>query len=364
MIRKSQIVLALLLMLAMAMPVFAQGDELPPLDSDTEPDRMEWWQLEEEFGPVPDPPEGTRIGGVAKTLINEYWRLLADGYENFGAKYDVDVDVQAAQNEADQLGQLSIAEAMLTLGYDTILASPQTDTNLQPAFEKALETGVPFINVNDAVIPGAINYIGNVQRDNGVRVARWFIENYPDGGKVAVIEGQAGVYAAGQRTDGFITTLEEEGEAKFEVVASVPGDWDRQKAYDQAATILLQHPDLIGFYCNNDTMALGVVEAVKAAGLLDSVVTIGTDGISAAYESILAGELKGTVDSFPVLTGEVAMEVALRLLGGQDLPRVVSTPQALVTLENYERYKGEDPEAVRAALIEDAMAEAAATDEE
>src|SRR5690606_33554051 len=139
--------------------------------------------------------------------------------------------------------------------------------------------------------------------------------------KVAVIEGQAGVYAAGQRTDGFITTLEEEGEAKFEVVASVPGDWDRQKAYDQAATILLQHPDLIGFYCNNDTMALGVVEAVKAEGLLDSVVTIGTDGISADYESIIAGELKGTVDPFPVLTGEVAMEVALRLLGGQDLPR-------------------------------------------
>ena len=52
---------------------------------------------------------------------------------------------------------------------------------------------------------------------------------------------------------------------KFQVVASVPGNWDRQLSYDDATNILQQHPDLIGFYCNNDTMALGVVEAVKSA---------------------------------------------------------------------------------------------------
>ena len=50
------------------------------------------------------------------------------------------------------------------------------------------------------------------------------------------------------------------------MVASVPGNWDRQLAYDAAATILQQNPDLVGFYANNDGMALGVVEAVKAAG--------------------------------------------------------------------------------------------------
>ena len=128
------------------------------------------------------------------------------------------------------------------------------------------------------------------------------------------------------------------------MVASVPGNWDRQIAYDAAATILQQNPDLVGFYANNDGMALGVVEAVKAAGLQDKVVVFGTDGISDAYASIRAGELTGTVDSFPVLTGEVAMEAALRLLGKQDLPRVVSTPQALITKDNVESFavKGDD----------------------
>jgi ribose transport system substrate-binding protein len=100
-------------------------------------------------------------------------------------------------------------------------------------------------------------------------------------------------------------------------------------------------------------MALGVVEAVKAAGKLDNIAVIGTDGISDAYASIKAGELTATVDSFPVLTGEVAMEVALRLQAGQKLPRVVATPQALVTKDNVDRYTG-DETVVRANLMEDA----------
>ena len=79
----------------------------------------------------------------------------------------------------------------------------------------------------------------------------------------------------------------------------------------------------------------------------------GTDGISDAYASIRAGELTGTVDSFPVLTGEVAMEAALRIVAKQNLPRVVATPQALITKDNVERYKGEGVD-VRAVLEQDA----------
>ena len=330
---------------------FAQ--ELAPLNSDTEKDRIEWSQLEAKFGAMPKLPEGTRAGGVSKTLTNEYWRSLGEGYEKFGEKAGVSVAYQAAQSEGDQLGQLTIAEGMVTTGFNVILVSPQTDANLQPMLEQAEEAKIPVVNVNDVVIPQAEHYVGNVQRDNGVRVAKWFIENRPEGGKVANIEGQAGVFAAVQRTAGFKSTIGED--KKFEVVASVPGNWDRQQSYDAATNILQQHPDLVGFYCNNDGMALGVIEAVKAAGLLGKVAVFGTDGISDAYRSIAAGELTGTVDSFAVMTGEVAMETALRLVAGQDLPRVVSTPQALITKDNLSKYSGEGVD-IRAVLMKDAAA--------
>ncbi|MCE0490826.1 substrate-binding domain-containing protein [Pantoea sp. Mb-10] len=323
---------------------------LPPLKSDSEPDRTDWTQLESKYGAMPKVDKTLKIGGVSKTLTNEYWRLLGEGYQNAAKKYGITVAYQAAANEDDQLGQLSIAETLLEQGFNGLLISPQTDINLEPALETANSKGIPVVNVNDAVVPGVRYYVGNVQKDNGVRVAKWFIAHHPNGGKVAVIEGQPGVYAAGQRTAGFRETLQANG--KFTLVASVPANWSREQAYNAASTILQQHPDLVGFYANNDTMALGVVEAVRAQNKSKQTAVFGTDGISDAYASIKRGELTGTVDSFPVLTGEVAMEVILRVINGQTLSRVVTTPQALITQENVEAFSTKDNAKLRQLLAQ------------
>ena len=64
-----------------------------------------------------------------------------------------------------------------------------------------------------------------------------------------------------------------------------------------------------------------------------------------------AAALSGTVDSFPLLTGEVAMEVALRIVGGQDIPRVVATPQALITKDNVAEYSISDSAKLRELLL-------------
>ena len=223
---------------------------------------------------------------------------------------------------------------MIAKGYKVFLVSPQTDTNLLPAIEKARKSKILLVNVDDAVLPDAEHFVGPKQYENGIRAANYFIKKFPNAGKVAVIEGQAGVYAAKQRTLGFKDTL---ARTKFTVVASVPGNWDRQKSLDEATTILQQYPDLVGFYCNNDTMALGVVEAVRSLNKLGKVVIIGTDGIGEAYDSIRKGEMTGTVDSFPELTGQVAVDVAVRLLAGQKIPRAVFSPQNLITLMNVDQ---------------------------
>jgi ABC-type sugar transport system substrate-binding protein len=159
-----------------------QAQDLKSLNSDTEPDRIDWSQLTAKFGPFPKPPSGTTVGAVSKTLTNEYWRLLGEGYQNFGKKVGVPVAYQAAQNEGDQLGQLSIAETMITQGASVLLVSPQTNANLEPAMGEAKTAEIPVVNVNDAVIAMATHYVGNVQRDNGVRVAKWFLTNRPQGG--------------------------------------------------------------------------------------------------------------------------------------------------------------------------------------
>jgi ribose transport system substrate-binding protein len=107
---------------------------------------------------------------------------------NFGDKVGVTVHLQASQNENDQL---AIAENMRSQGDKLQLVSPETDSNCR----SRRKAGASAINVNDAVVPSTKNYIGNVQKDNGVRAVRWFIATRKNGGKLAVTEGTAGVYA-------------------------------------------------------------------------------------------------------------------------------------------------------------------------
>lgn len=302
-------------------------------DPDNAKGAITYGQLAAKLGPVPKASKSYEIGVVVKFLGNEYWKLLADGMQSRADQYGIVLDVQGAATESDPAGQLSIMQAMIDKGYAALLVSPQANENLVPAVERARRAGILIVNVDDAVLKDAEHFVGPNQYENGVRAAKYFVQRLPHGGEVAVIEGLAGVYAAKQRTDGFANTL---AGTNVNVVASIHGDWDLQKSLTAAATIIRQHPDIEGFYCNNDVMALGVVEAVRDAGRLGKTMVIGTDGIHAAYDSIRAGALTGTVDSFPFVTGEAAVEVALRLLEGQAVPRVVFSPQNLVTRDNID----------------------------
>ena len=85
-------------------------------------------------------------------------------------------------------------------------------------------------------------------------------------------------------------------------------------------------------------MALGVVEAVREyeneTG--NHIYVVGVDGNSEAYESIRNNGLDATVDSFPYYMGMVGMEYMVRELSGQEMPKVVWTPQALISGENVD----------------------------
>lgn len=343
---KRALIAALLTLLASLSCVAGQ---LPNFNPDSDPSRLRWTQLEAKLGPAPD-VRGQRFGVVLKTPTNEYWRLMAAGYRRRAAADGVKLDMQAARNETDQLRQLAIMQTMIGSRHKALMISPISAFNLDPAIEQAKDARIPVVDVDGAVASGVDNFVGPVNREMGTQVAGWFIRNHPSGGKVAVIEGQAGVLSTIERSAGFREALQATG--RFEVVASVSGQWDRQISLDATKAILAKTPDLIGIYCNNDTMALGVVDALKSAGALGRVHVFGSDGTSEAYASIIAGEMTGTVDIFPMMIGEVGLDVASRLSVGQAVPRVVETPQVLVTRDNVARYSASEDER-RAAVLED-----------
>jgi ribose transport system substrate-binding protein len=303
-----------------------------------EADGMNFTDMRSEFGTIPNLGGTLKIGAVAKAFENEYWRTLKEGMEIGADKlqdrgYDVSVDVKAAQGEGDEEGQLAVVKDMVNKKYDALLLSPISDGNLIPGVESAEKAGIPVINVNDGIIKNAPNYVGPRAVENGELAAEWVAEKINNEGKVAIVIGMPKAFAARQRTLGFETWMAENA-PNIDIVEKQNADWDRAKAKDIAEIWIKKHDDLKAIFCNNDTMALGVQEAVNGSG--KDILVIGVDGIGEAYDSIRKGEMDATIDSFPKYKGQVALEVALRIIAGQEIPRVIWTPQALIDSTNVD----------------------------
>ena len=291
-----------------------------------------------EFGEEVPVADGITFGGVMKSLSNEFWRTLEEGYhaaedkvKEAGVDYSIVID--ATTDEADEIGQQTMTSNMVNQGVTAILASPISDSNLTSAVEDAQDQGIPVFNVNDGLIAAAEYYVGPNAYQNGLLAAEWISKQLGDEGQVAIVIGMPKAFAARERTAGFKDWIAENNSG-LEVIAEQNADWDRQTAKNLAATWIQQNPDLKAIFCNNDTMALGVVEAVEEAEA--DILVVGVDGIGEAYDSIRAGKLDATVDSFPYYMSQVATECALRVMAGQELPRVVATPQALIDSENVD----------------------------
>jgi len=275
----------------------------------------------------------TKLGIVMKSLSNEFWRTLSEGYEAGAKDAGVSIDIQATTDESDETGQQTMTEVLTSQGVDALLMSPISDSNLTAAVESANDAGVLTVNVNDGLIAQAKHYVGPNAYMNGQLAAEWISKQLGDQGEVAIVIGMAKAFAARERTSGFKDWLTDNNSG-MKLVAEQNADWDRQKAKDLAATWIQQYPDLKAIFCNNDTMALGVVEAVKEAGV--DILVVGVDGIGEAYDSIRNGGLAATVDSFPYYMAQVAIECTMRALAGEELPSVVATPQALISAENVD----------------------------
>lgn len=318
-------------------PAEEQAAEAEEFNPDLNPDKISFDQLEAEFGPVPAPPDGTTIGSVMKNLANEFWIALDDGYQNKAEEYGITVDSQATRTETDLQAQLAILEAMMSKDYDAYLLSPLSNENLDTVVPQIKAQGLPIVNVNCEFVSDADVFVGSMQLDIGRLAGEYVAEKLGGEGKVAIIEGIPGSYTSTSRVQGFREVIESNYPG-IEIVASQPADYEREKGMNVATNILNANPDLDAIYGCNDNMALGAIEAVRTMGKLGEILVIGIDGTPGAYESVAKGELTGTIDQFPTRTGEIAVEVLFRLLEGQNIPRVVSTPIMMIDASNISEY--------------------------
>jgi ABC-type sugar transport system substrate-binding protein len=200
------------------------------------------------------------------------------------------------------------------------------DNNLDPEITKKAGVDIAF-------------HIGSDNEAAGAKGADYLVSvlGKDAKGPVLVIEGLSGNITGQKRARGFAAELKKAAPG-LNIVASLPGDWDSLKAANLTNDTLQRNPDLVAIFCANDDMALGAVEAARAAGK-DKVVVIGVDGNTNAVKSIKAGRLNASVAQLPYLVGMQAVEGVKKVLAGEKVPQMTYVPTLVLTKDVIESKK-------------------------
>jgi D-allose transport system substrate-binding protein len=265
-------------------------------------------------------------GVLLKTLANPFWGAMEKGIKDGAAEAKVEYYLQAVESDQAAEPQLNVCETMLERKPTVMITAAINSNNLLPCLKKATDAGIPVVdldaNLDHAIAEKAgVKIAFTIGSDNtaaGAQAADYLAKRLgaDAAGKVLVIEGLSGNITGQKRARGFADRLKQIA-PKLEIVASLPGDWDRAKAANITNDTLTRNPDLKAIFCANDTMALGAVETVFAAGKGADVTIIGVDGTVDAVKSIKSGRLTASVAQLPYLVGKQAVERVGDVLAGK-----------------------------------------------
>ena len=147
----------------------------------------------------------------------------------------------------------------------------------------------------------------------------------------AIVEGVPNAYNGIQRKLGFEDAMKAAG---MEIVQSQAGNWETAKATQVVSAMVTAEPDLKAVLCANDSMALGALEAVKAAGKVGSIHIVGFDNIAAVQALLKEGRILATVDQHGDQLAVYGIEYALEILTNKATPADKETPVDLITAES------------------------------
>ena len=267
---------------------------------------------------------------------NPFWAAVERGAKEKGAELGVEVVILAPPTESDVAAQIAQLEDQLVKGVDGIVLAPTDPNALAPVVDEAIADGVAVVFVDTLGINEGVTYIGTDNEMGASLAANHICENTEVGSEVAILQGIITQSTGKARADGANSGLSACG---LNIVAEQPAEWDRAKGLAAMENIITANPNLKAVFASNDNMALGAVEALKNADMLEQVFVVGFDANPDAAESVLADEMSATVAQNPYNMGAIGVESAMNLIQGGMLDPVIDTGTVLVTMENAMDYK-------------------------
>src|SRR5882757_3894040 len=188
--------------------------------------------------------------------------------------------------------QKAMVEQVLKDKPDAVIFIPVDDVAMIESVKKLNEAKIPVVLVSNPLPGSFVTYIGADDFEIGYREARYLFDALGGKGKIVVIEGTPAAPTNRERVRGYQRAFAEF--PGIEVLASGIGNYQQVDAKRVMEKFLRDHPQIDAVLSANDSMALGVLEALKAANR--TAIVIGINGILPAVKQIETGAILATVD--------------------------------------------------------------------
>lgn len=238
----------------------------------------------------------------------------------------------------DPQKQASMVEDCIARKPSVIAVNAVDPAAVVQVLKKASEAGIPVVmqnaNTNEEGQAYTQTFIGSQSYDQGYAVGEMIVKATDGKGKLVMITGRPGQFDVVQRADGAKKAFADAG-AEIEILAEEPADWSKDKALTVMQDLLTRYPDIDIVFGQDDPMALGALQAIKANGV-EGIKVFGVNGNKDACDAIKAGDMYGTAMQLSYMVGVYTVRVAYDLYKGRQVPDEMLAPTAPVTPENVD----------------------------
>lgn len=240
--------------------------------------------------------------------------------------------VTVVDGNNDQAKQTEQINTFITQGVDALIINPVMTSAASSMIQLVKDAEIPTVIINrepeaaDMAVYDKCVYVGCDAAQSGTFQGELILDTENKGdingdGKVSyiMIQGDPENIDAQLRTEYSVKALVDAG-IEVEELNLTRGDWDQNKGQEICANDLSQFGDKVEVvFCNNDAMALGAIEAIKAAGRVngEDIYLVGVDALDAALDAVQSGTMTGTVLNDAVGQATKAIECMEELLNGK-----------------------------------------------
>lgn len=275
-------------------------------------------------------PENPWVIGYSQCNLGEPWRVQmnADVKKAADAEKRVKVIYKDAQN--DTLRQRSHIEEYVSQGVDLIVISPK-EVSLREPIAKAFKAGIPVI-ILDRAVDGEdfTQFIGADNRIIGEAAGRWIAKKLGGKGNVVELKGLQTTVPGHDRNSGFRKGI---AGTDIKVIFEADMKWLEPNARKEMESALARYKDIQLVYAHNDPGAHGAWLAAKAAGREKDIIFVGIDGLPQEGQQYVKQGVLGASFEYPT-GGREAIENAVKVLSGEQVPKTVVLPSKYFTPEN------------------------------